>query len=103
MREKKLYALSDGSLPIGDQGAQSIHAVAAWIKENGFKQWNNEIIVVAVVPSAERLTLLCKKLDSKLVKYTKFHEPDMANRLTAIACLTDSNIFDKFKLMGATL
>lgn len=101
MRQKKLYVLSDATLPLGDQGAQSVHAAIAWAKENGFHQWDNETLVIATVPDQRRLEMLTRKLDSRMIAYSSFREPDLDGRLTAIACLTDSNIFDNYKLMGA--
>jgi hypothetical protein len=52
------------------------------------------------VTNEEELMYWTFKLDKRNMKWTGFKEPDMNNQMTAIACLTDSNVFDKLKLWG---
>lgn len=37
-------------------------------------------------------------MEKKNMKWTGFREPDIDNQLTAIACLTDTNMFSSLKL-----
>jgi len=39
-------------------------------------------------------------MNKKNMKWTGFREPDLGNQMTAIACLTDSNMFSGLKLWG---
>jgi hypothetical protein len=38
------------------------------------------------------------KVETKGLKWAEFREPDIGNQMTAIACLTDTNVFSKLKL-----
>jgi hypothetical protein len=39
------------------------------------------------------------KLDMLDIKYTIFREPDIGNQVTAIACLGNSEVFKKLRLL----
>jgi len=52
------------------------------------------------VENEEELVNWTKKLDWKGLNWVGFREPDIGNQLTAIACLTDTNVFSKLKLLG---
>lgn len=78
------------------QGVQGGHALAQWLIENPNQTWNNNFLIY-LQDDLEKLTF---KLDLKGIKYSKFIEPDLGYKLTAIALQTEDKMFEKLKLMG---
>ena len=96
----KLYVVTRNDLPIAYQAVQAGHAVAEWMLNNESHPWRNNILVYLTVPDAEMLEMLVLKLRSRAHRFSVFREPDLNNEQTALACYTESNFFDKLKMMG---
>ena len=95
-------------MAVASQMVQACHVATEWGIDRGVTyaienpiEWDKTMVVVTV-PSLGYLDLWERKLDLKSLEYSVFHEPDMGNTLTAIACLTDSNIFDSLPLWLCT-
>jgi peptidyl-tRNA hydrolase len=86
---EKLHVVTRADLPPGAQGVQSMHAAIQfhhehpdvgqrWFRESNHLAWlqvSDEIELEKLIDKAERLG----------VKYSVFREPDLGDRLTAIA------------------
>ena len=95
---QKLYILINKEL--GSYGSiQGGHAVAEWLLQHGQgSEWRNGTLIYLGVDNEEVLKNWTFKLDKNNMQWTGFIEPDIGNKMTAIACLTDSKIFSKLKL-----
>lgn len=85
-------------MPIGNQVAQSGHAIAQWLLENPNQTWQNERLVVL---EADCIDKQMSKLDSRFENYTVFKEPDLDYQITAIATQADRKLFKNLKLVGS--
>ena len=76
---------------------QGAHALAKYALEfpQLFKEWNNETIVFVDVKNLLRWE---ERLTYSDEVYCSFTEPDLNDELTAIACFTRSDIFNKLNL-----
>ena len=96
----RLFVLVNNEMPLAYQGVQAGHAVAQWLIEHPNQTWNNNYLIYLGV-SEKELHRWVTKLKYKNDDYSIFKEPDLDNKITAIACLADDkNIFKKLKLMG---
>lgn len=59
--------------------------------------WQNGTLVFLEAPDID---LLKEKLDREDIIYSSFIEPDIGNKLTAIATTHDNGLFKKYKLIG---
>ena len=78
-RTAKLYAITRADLAPGLRTAQVGHALIAWVLAHGTPPDN---LVVLQVPDLTALSALAANLEGDVVR---FHEPDLADALTAIA------------------
>ena len=95
----RLYIVVDNTLNKGKATAQSCHAVAefAIIHHDKFEQWDNEFIVClrgnpeTVYNKIFGLVLAESKKENPdrfaLPSISDYHEPDMADKMTAVAVL----------------
>jgi hypothetical protein len=95
--------VSRKDLPIHYRGVQSGHAVAQWLLEHPKQDWNNHTLIFLEVENEFKLLRLLDKVKDKEDNFSTFHEPDIGNQLTAIACHTNSRVFSNLKLQGSTL
>lgn len=95
---QKLYVVIRNDMPIEYQGVQGGHAVAQWMLENPDQKWNNNYLIYLQTEDIERLRY---KLNLKDIKHSHFIEPDLDNKITAIACQSEDKLFKKLKLMGS--
>ena len=98
---QKLYVLIRKDLGAAYGAVQAGHAVAEWLLQHGqSSEWQNGTLIYLSVENEEELNHWIFKMDKRNMEWTGFREPDMGNQMTAIACLTDTNMFDKLKLWG---
>jgi len=96
----RLFVLVNNEMPLAYQGVQGGHAVAQWLLEHPSQTWNNNFLIYLGV-SEKELQKWIFKLNLKKIDYSYFKEPDLGNKITAIAILGDEhNLFKKLKLMG---
>ena len=96
---QKLYVLVRSDLYHEYQAVQAGHAVAEWLVTFPDTQWRNETLVYLNVKDEFELEKWCFKLKDNNLKYAEFREPDIGNQMTAISCLTDTDIFKKLPLL----
>ena len=100
----KLYILVRSDIPVPDQAVQACHAAevhgikfagnsSPWGKRSGLTT-----TVLVSVPNQSQLEVWHRKIHQACLEHIEFCEPDMNNQPTALACRTDSNIFDKLPL-----
>jgi hypothetical protein len=96
---ERLYVIvrNDIEMSLQYQGVQGGHALAQWMIENPNQTWNNNYLIYLQTDNIEKLMF---KMDLKNIKYSKFIEPDLGDKLTAIALQTENNIVKDLKLMG---
>lgn len=85
----RLYIVIDGTLPPGDQIAQTGHAASQFAFEHTelHHQWfaSAKNIVVVSASSEHHLHALLALLKLGKIPYSAVHEPDLRNQLTAFA------------------
>lgn len=96
----KLYVITREDLELQYQGVQAGHGLAAWMLDNPDHEWQNSTLVYLSVDDEEHLKRWEQKLSVRGYEFSKFHEPDIGNELTAVACYTDTNIFSSLRKMG---
>jgi hypothetical protein len=72
-----------------------MHAIAEFLLKNNIK-WSNGTIIAL---KTSDLMDIKRKLIIKKLQFSEFYEPDIGNTLTAIACVTDCNVFKNLKLL----
>jgi len=80
------------------RGVQGIHAVAAFYERGNSTQWHNSTVVQLAVRGEAELKYWCWKLDKSKKDWIGFHEPDLGNQLTSIACVDTGEIFKNLPL-----
>ena len=98
----KLYVLVRKDLgSMAYSAVQAGHAVAEYLLRYGqLNEWQNGTLVYLGINNEEELTFWGEKLTWKGIGWVGFREPDIGNQLTAIACLSDGQVFSKLKLLG---
>jgi peptidyl-tRNA hydrolase len=85
----KMYVIARADLDPGMQLAQSCHALRLFTAEHPAldREWYEESnnLVCLAVPDEKALKALCRSAESAGVPYSRFHEPDLGNSLTAVA------------------
>jgi len=87
--KRRLYVLIDKSLEPVYGCVQGGHAVAQWLLEHPEQNWNNSYLIY----------LRCNiySLKRRLVKldkdFSEFREPDLNNKVTALACEDSGRLF----------
>lgn len=85
-RDHKLRIVVAADLSPGQQLAQSVHAAIEYQHEhkNSAINWHN-VSNSVVCMCCDDLEALLTRADAKGISYSVFREPDMDNRLTAVA------------------
>lgn len=96
--EAKLFILVRNDIPLPNQCVQACHVTERWtyLNETHDNSSGGEgygTTVVLSVPDAIILSQWMRKMLQKSIDYEMFREPNLGNEVTAIACLTDTNIF----------
>ena len=95
---KKLFAIAINTIDKSYQGVQMGHAVSKLAAKHPEINWDNQTFVY-LQASELNLQKLLLKLEQEGIDATLFIEPDIGNKLTAIACLTENHkLFKSLKL-----
>lgn len=100
---ERLHVLVNNEMPLAYQGVQAGHAVAQWLLEHPNQTWNNNYLIYLGVNEMQ-LQKWIFRLDLHKLDYSKFVEPDIGNKVTAITIQLPeeySRLFENLKLMGA--
>ena len=94
MFKRKLYVLVDKTLRPVYGCVQGGHAVAQWMIEHpNSKDWHNDYLIYL---SAD-VNKWRRKLDYYDVDFTEFREPDLDNKVTALAVYGHDELFKRLK------
>ena len=89
MQMKKLYAIAINTISQSYQGVQMGHAVGKLASKHPEINWDEQTFVY-LQSSEIKLLKVMDKLDQEGISFHAFIEPDIGNKLTAIACITDN-------------
>ena len=85
---KRLYVVCDADLRLGQKVAQSGHALVAFAMRYPLelRAWHEESNnLVCLQASAADLGALTRDFERRGLKFVRFHEPDLDDRLTSLA------------------
>ena len=95
---QRLYVLVSNTLDPVYGCVQAGHAVAQWLLDNKDTQtWNNQYLIYLYAD----LDKWIYKLNHKCSTFSTFREPDLNNKLTAIALVNDGSLFRNLQLVGS--
>jgi len=94
--EKRLYVLIDKELEPVYGCVQGGHAVAQWLLEHPNQNWNNSYLIYLKC----NLYSMKRRLKRLEQDFSEFKEPDLGNKLTAIAIENDGRLFRNLKLVA---
>jgi hypothetical protein len=78
-----------------------MHAIAEFASHYwDVLDYSNQTVVVLEVKYKWQLEEWERRLEDQDKTYRSFHEPDLENELTAIACLDEGEIFKKLNLVS---
>lgn len=96
MEKNKLYVLIDKTLKPVYGCVQGGHAVAQWLLEHKYNcKWENEYLIYLRAD----VKLWKRKLEALDIDYTVFMEPDLDNRITAIAVHGHEELFKNLDIV----
>jgi hypothetical protein len=96
----KLYVITRNDMDFVYQGVQLGHGVGSFMVAHPDHPWKNHTLVYLEVDDLKELERWVQKLQMRGHVFTTFYEPDIGDKLTAIACHTDSNIFSRLRMWG---
>ena len=97
---KKMFILVRKDLGSPYKMVQGAHALAQYALEHtqDFNEWNNHTVVFVDVKDEKSLYKWKEKLHYSDKRTSIFHEPDINDELTAIACYDDGEIFKNLQV-----
>ena len=100
--QKRMYVLARKDLDAVYGGVQAGHALAAYSLKGDkglFKEWGNSDLIYLGVPNENVLKLWTQKLTKMKKVWVGFHEPDLQNQLTAVACISTGDTFKNLRCL----
>lgn len=94
----KMYVLTRRDLSVPQQAVQAGHAVAECILRDLHDGWNGTLVYLGV-NDEEELLQWKDKLTFRKIPHAEFREPDIGDRMTAIAAVGNGSRFSKLKLL----
>ena len=94
--KKRLYVIIDKALEPVYGCVQGGHAVAQWLLEHPDQKWNNAYLIYLKANIFETKRRLVRRGED----FSEFKEPDLGNKLTAIALESDGRMFKNLKLVA---
>lgn len=97
----KLYVLIREDLnTIAYKAVQAGHAVAQFVLDNPNNKWKNSYLIYVKVKNEDQLKFWNMKLTDAGHLTSCFHEPDLDNQMTALACSSiNDKMFNKLQLL----
>ncbi len=95
----KLYVLVRTDLSPSQQAVQAGHGVAEYLLTNPNTIWKNGTLVYLGVKNEDKMMEWQFDLKQNNADHTCFHEPDLNNQITSIACVDSQKTFKKLKLL----
>ena len=96
-KDRRLYVLVDNSLEPIYGAVQGGHAVAQYMLDHsGLDFWENEYLIYLRCNTR----YWSRKLAKAGILHSKFYEPDLHNKLTAISVCYDKKMFRRLKLLS---
>jgi len=95
-KERRLYVLIDKELEPVYGCVQGGHSVAQWLLEHPNQEWNNSYLIYLKC----NLYSMRRRLIKLGKDFSEFREPDLGNKLTAIAIENDGRLFRNLKLVA---
>lgn len=98
---RKLYVLiRDDLKDLAYKAVQAGHAVAQFLLENPGDDWQNSYLIYVRVKDENQLRFWRMKLEDRGHTLSCFHEPDLGDEMTALACRSkDEKLFNKLQLL----
>jgi hypothetical protein len=93
MEKNKLYVLIDKTLEPVYGCVQGGHVVAQWLLDHPKQNWNNQYLIYL---SAD-IQKWKNKLELFDIEYSEFKEPDLGNKITALAIHGHDRVFKNLK------
>lgn len=95
-KPKRLYVLIDKELEPVYGCVQGGHSVAQWLLDHPNQEWNNSYLIYLKC----NLYSIRRRLIKLGKDFSEFREPDLDNKLTAIAIENDGRLFKNLKLIA---
>lgn len=92
---KKLYIIIDQQYNLSYRAVQAGHAVAEFLLQQSKEDWTNQTLIYVTAKDIEREIF---NLERKGLEIVPFREPDVGNKITAIACYADEKLMKKYEL-----
>jgi len=86
-------------LSTSQQAVQAGHALAEHLLHGRSPEWKNHILIYLGVKDLFHLERIMLKFEMNDIPYTKFHEPDLNNEVTAIVTDHQNKIIEKLNLL----
>ena len=98
-RERRLYALVREDLTPAQRAVQAGHAIAEYLLRCPRTEWDNGTIVLLRVRDEGELLAWADRLEARGLPFAAFREPDIGDRMTALAVVDGGSIFGRMDLM----
>ena len=97
--EPVMYVLVRQDLSKSQQAVQAGHAVARYLLYHPNSNWLNGTLVYLRVSDLEELGHWCQKLKDFGIGFSVFTEPDLDYEITALAVVTEYDLFRDLMLL----